>query len=465
MRSNATAAAAFCLALSSLAVSCQAAPAPPRVTVEVEDQIYTYTNADNGAGPLWCYGSTCITRIGEDVFVSGLETIPDLKPYNNVRWTLYKRTNQGWELQQKDDKGRTREPCPIASFPGPNAKVFISANPTLAPPEAQGGPARPEVLEFSAANPQAPPTVSAPGWAERAAFDQHSYRGFAADGPNRELLLLNILNHDAQFWCFRDRSGQWSANGKLVFPWGGSYEVPQAIRLCYPEVALRDRVAAVFAVSDIVEPVKAWREYKRELTKQDWDYDFRQVYFCSTPDISSQPFSKWIYVGGRERTCGHASNLDLYIDAKGDSHLLWSETTVDGRLRDKFFPGVPVQQSLRYAVVHNGRVINRRILMTGGEKASSESPGFARFHVTPDGRLFVVSYVGGSDAAGKGISENRLTEITADGKIGATVKVPMKQPFSYFMTATPRGGALPSEYLDLYCDTGGTLRYARVKVE
>jgi len=59
--------------------------------VELEEDVYRYEPADNGAGPMWCSGSTCLVRIGDDVFASGLETLKDGKPLNNCRWTLFQR--------------------------------------------------------------------------------------------------------------------------------------------------------------------------------------------------------------------------------------------------------------------------------------------------------------------------------------------------------------------------------------
>ena len=43
-----------------------------RPRVEVEEDVYRYEPANNGAGPMWCGGSTCLVRIGETVFASGL---------------------------------------------------------------------------------------------------------------------------------------------------------------------------------------------------------------------------------------------------------------------------------------------------------------------------------------------------------------------------------------------------------
>src|SRR5438034_3515780 len=91
-----------------------AAPAGP--VVEAEETLYDYLPANNGAGPLWCYGSTCIVRRGADVFASGLETLDGVPPLNNCRWRLFQRTAQGWQLRQADPTGREREPCPIGIF-------------------------------------------------------------------------------------------------------------------------------------------------------------------------------------------------------------------------------------------------------------------------------------------------------------------------------------------------------------
>jgi hypothetical protein len=76
-------------------VIARAADLPPAdvlaPVVEVEEDLYTYTNAQNGAGPMWCSGSTTLVRTGDWLFVSGLETIPEAKPLNNCRWMLFTR--------------------------------------------------------------------------------------------------------------------------------------------------------------------------------------------------------------------------------------------------------------------------------------------------------------------------------------------------------------------------------------
>lgn len=60
-----------------------------RPVVEIEEDVYSFEPADNGAGPMWCHGSTCLARLGDNIFASGLETLKDARPLNNCRWMLF----------------------------------------------------------------------------------------------------------------------------------------------------------------------------------------------------------------------------------------------------------------------------------------------------------------------------------------------------------------------------------------
>ena len=386
---------------------------PLAPVVEVEEEVYRYQPADNGAGPMWCHGSTCLVRVGEQVFASGIETLPDTKPLNNVRWQFYGRNAEGWKRLWTDDEGRTREPCPLAAFA--DGRIVLSANPSLTPKDTYNGPARPELWQFSAAAPEKPPERSVPKWAGEPPFSEHSYRSFAADGARGELLLLQNIGYDHAEWTFCDREGNWSTQGKLVWPFGKEYDHPQPIRVCYPNVALKDRAVYFCGVSDIVEPYDAWRAYKKELTKREWDFDFRRLFFTWSPDITRGEFQPWVEIASRDKTCGWISALDLWAAPDGRVHLLWGERALDERLREKFFPGEKQSHSLNYAIVRDGEVVVRKTLMVAAEGGSREIPGHGRFHVAPDGRLLVFYYVSGSDESGKSLSENRLLEIGADG--------------------------------------------------
>lgn len=440
---------------------------PLSPVVEIEEDVYSFKPADNGAGPMWCHGSTCLVRVGGDVFASGLETLPDAQPLNNCRWLFFHRGTNGWTKVLADPIGRTREPCPLVVFA--DGRVFLSANPTLvADPKAYSGPARPELLQFAAARPQAPPETILPDWQDTPKFSEHSYRSFAADGAAGELILLQNIDYTHAEWAFRDREGRGLASGRLQWPWGADYEKPQPIRVCYPNVALRNRAVHFCGVGDIIEPNRAWRDYKKQLTGREWDYDFRRLYYTWTDDITTGRFHDWTEIASRESTCGWITPGDLWIGPDGTVHLLWTERALDERLREKFFPTARQSHALNYARVRQGKVIERRTLALATEGGSQEVPGRGRFQVTPDQRLFVFFYVSGKDREGRGISENRLLELRADGSVGEPVRVLLQKPFTEFFTATSRGGSAPSFVLDLLGQRAGastTISYARVRLK
>ncbi len=157
--------------------------------VESEEDVYTYTNANNGSGPMWCHGSTSLVRVGNRVFASGLELIPGVKPMNNRRWMLFERNASGWNRVWVDTEGRTREPSPLAAFR--NGRVFVSTNPSLGPgDETNGYPARPDLLEFKAGD-----------------------EGLAA-GPKRYLTWLRFV------WCEPGATRRAEGDLRKLLRWG-----------------------------------------------------------------------------------------------------------------------------------------------------------------------------------------------------------------------------------------------------
>ena len=454
---------ALCAAVLMILLPYGPAPRGPRVLAE--ETIYNPKPANNGAGPMWCYGSTCIVRVGGSVFVSALETIPDRKPLNNTRWALYRRGASGWSLVQRDETGRTREPCPIAATEG--GMIYLSANPTLTPPDTYNGPARPEVLRFRADAPGEKPDTLLPVWEGRPNFTEHSYRGLCADSPGRSLLLMNIEQHSAQHWSRLDRDGRWSAFGKLTFPMGVDYPKPEPIRLCYPVLAMRSRAAHMLAISDIVEPIPEWRAFKKQITGSDWDYDFRRLFYAWSPDLAREGFRQPIEVASREATCGHITNLDMWLEKPDRAHLLWLERSVwYPQMRDRFFPGTPITVSLEHAIVERGTVISRTTLARGGEGADPISPGYARFHADARKKLFVFAYFTGKSTTGRTVSENRLIQLTRSGQPVRSWTVPLEKPFTSFMTASERAGSLPNNILDVIGTAIGApgISYAQIRL-
>jgi len=425
-----------------------------RCQVEVEEVVTRYAPANNGAGPLWCYGSPLIARRGDDVFLSVIETGEKATPLLNTRWQLWLRSVGGWRLVQHEQEYRQREPCPIAiSHKGP---VFLSVNPSVEPPGATQGRCEPQVLEFDPSDPNKPARIDKPAWADGTYFREHSYRGLAADGTRGELLLLNInARTSEQFVSYRDEKGAWQAKGTIRFP----------IRACYPQVALQNRAAHVLAIGDIVEPVESWKTLKYEKLRRDWDYVFRRLFYTWTPDIRQTPFCTPVEIDTVEETCGHILNLDLYIDTSGSAHLLYLKRPFQYEfIRDKYFPGRPMGVSLEYAVVERGQIRSRTTLVEVTEGGSGLEPSYARFHADPRGGLYVI--LAGTTIDGRSRTfGNFLGRIQADKATPKFQRIDLKHPFRTFFTNTVRGGSMPSNTIDLFgiADDDPNLRYARLR--
>ncbi|MHC4741436.1 MAG: hypothetical protein ACYS8Z_05970 [Planctomycetota bacterium] len=423
--------------------------------MEVEEIVTSYVGANNGAGPLWCYGSTVIGRVGDDVFVSVIETGKDVPLLCNTRWQLWHRSGDKWRLAQSEKEFRQREPCPIAVFD--SGAVFLSVNPSTEPPGVKYGPCRPAVLQFDSGSPEKPAIEHSPAWADGAHFTDHSYRGLAADGPTGELLLLNI--HAAtgeQYVSYRDKVGKWHARGKIMFP----------IRSCYPQVALRAGAGHVMAIGDIVEPVEEWRKLKFEKLKRQWDYVFRRLFYTWTPNIRDTEFAAPIEIDTVEKTGGHISNLDLYVDKAGAAHLLYLKRPHQyDFIRDKYFPGQAMTTHLEYTVVKKGRVVSRKTLAESSPGSTGMAPSFGRFHVGADESLYViVSGTGGK--AGSRASGNFVGRIAGGSAKPEFTRIALEHPFGTFFTNTMRGGSAPSDIVDIFgiADDNPNLRYARIRL-
>ncbi|MBN2313304.1 MAG: hypothetical protein JXM79_05200 [Sedimentisphaerales bacterium] len=426
------------------------------LNVEAEEVVTRYTPANNGAGPMWCYGSTVIARQNDDVYLSVIETGQDVPLLCNTRWQLWRRSTDGWRMEQSEKEYRQREPCPIAVFQqGP---VFLSANPSTEPPGTKYGPCQPLVLEFDPANLSKPAKVHEPVWADGTYFTDHSYRGFAADGANGELLLLNInAKSSEQYVSYRDGRGQWHQKGTITFP----------IRACYPQVALRDGAAHVMAIGDIVEPVAEWQKLKFEKLKSKWDYVFRRLFYTYTNNIKSTGFCTPIEIDTVEKTCGHITNLDLYIDKEGAAHLLYLKRPHQyDFIRDKYFPGQAMTVHLEYVTVKDGKIVSSRTLAQIPSDATGIEPSYGRFHINAAGELYVI-------VAGTGIEKGRRAFGNYIGRIGTNddkvkfKRVELQHPFHNFFTNTPRGGSQPSNVIDLFgiADDHPNLRYAQIRIE
>ncbi|MBT3343853.1 MAG: hypothetical protein HN712_24630 [Gemmatimonadetes bacterium] len=440
-----------------------------RIHVEVEESIATYEPAENGAGPLWCHGSTVIVRHHDEVFAAGLETLPDHVPLNNTRWVLYHRPDSGTWDEIYRDSGRTREPSPIVLL---GDDLLVSANPTLAPAGEYGGDAEPTIFRFDTADMEVAPVGELPAWHGEAPFREHSYRSVVADGATGQVLYMQNEGYEIAHLSFLHKD-QWSARGVIRWPYSDSGDKPQPLRLCYPNIQLRQGIAHFLGVGDIIEPVEAWREAKKKITGRDWDYVFRRLFYASSqplPDAadSGEPFGGWLELANRDATAGATRNCDLWVDGQGCVHVMWVEITTDARIRNLFFPGVEVRHSLEHACIVDDAIVGRRTLASWGEGESAPKPLLARFHEISPGRAVILAQFSETDEDERSSTLYRLAALSHElADPVEWIDVPFTRPMAgTFLTSTVRGGSKPSPIIDLVGSINGpALGYARLRVE
>ncbi len=421
------------------------------VTIETEELVYRNHPADNGAGPLWTYGSPLLARLDSDVLVSTIETDRNVPGFCNTRWQIRRCTASGWSIWRQGDQADQREPCPIGAFP--DGTIWLSTNPNADPRRPKYARCTPQLLRFSPAGQM---QTFQPPWPLDAVFTDHSYRGMAVDPDAQSVLLLNI---DAKEGCYHyallnDRL-EWSALGILRFP----------IRACYPNLAIRGRSAHVLAIGDIVEPNEAWRAAKHERSGRQWDYVFRRLFYAWTPDIERVPFCEPLEIDNLDATCGYLRNGDVYLTDLNAAHLVFYRQSCQyDFIRDRFFPGLPLERSLEYALVRDGRIAQRRTFLKSDDRSELIGLGDGpRLHATPDGHLRLVALIthGDSDRPQHHLRLQPLWPQPADPQ-----NILLTQPIHLFQTNTPRGGSAAGLTLDLY--GGGNdpqdLVYARLRL-
>jgi len=432
-----------------------------RPTVEVEEDLYSYVSPNNGSGPMWCKGSTCILRSGEKVVASGIETFSEVSGLSKCKWTLFSKDGDREWVEEAKDPGLTREPSPLARFE--NGQVLLSANPKIPSTCEDYCPTHPEIFVFDENKLNKPSSKIDPWRPEVKGFMDHSYRSFSSDPISKEVIIFQNDGYEEAKWSCVGEKGKMISDGIIKWP-SEVYEGKDTpLRLCYHNVALKDRKVFIFTNADIVEPVENWRNHKKELTGREWDYVFRRLFFTWCDDITTGVFHPWRELGNRDEYAGATNNNDLWLAPDGKVHLLWTDREIDTRLREKFFPHKKQMIALRYMVLEKGEVLIDKKLHTHQEGDQNGIPGLGRFQATGDGRLFVVYHVENAD----GISENRVLEILDDANTSASALLPLQTPFTNFFTATERSGSMPSQFMDMLGNQRGkdnVVSYARVKL-
>lgn len=446
-----------------------------RPSLIAESEICTCGDANNGASPFWGFGSRNIVREGDTLFACLWETSSSVKPLCNTRWRLFRRRDgdENWTLAQAAPACNEREPCLLVRLPGKRLALSVNPGTRQSGTLADGRLAwhtDPHLLLFDVKHPERAPERRSPQWDRAYTFSEHSYRAFAADRDGNTFLTqqVELAGDYHQAWTYADASGSTLAAGVLRFPMRG----------CYAQIAVRGKAVWAMAISDEIEPVPEWREHKRTVTGQEWDYEFRQLFFTWTPDVTALPFSPPLTVASRDETCGLIRNLDLWLDPQGDAHLLFVERNIwHTYIRDRFFPGTPITVALKYAILHNGRIVHRATLAEAAEEFGAASApaakpfgmpdlvfrgphtNWAMFHALSGGRLAAIWHQAeGTDAA------NCVQVLWPEP--GSPQRLPLAQPLSTFFPVSERAGGEPSDVMDLCgCAVAPTsIRHAQIRL-
>jgi hypothetical protein len=340
----------------------------------------------------------------------------------------------------------------------------------------------------------------------------------AVDAARGEVILFQNAGYSHAAWALLGRNGEWR-DGQLAWPPYAATDIApfgaSHARVNYPVVVLHDRGvhfcgcaaydnwARVRTVDDLGLGEDPNRAGASGMKGRQRGNRMRRLLYTWTEAVGDCLFCGWIEIDNTFDDGGWLFPGDMHVDEAGTVHLLWYRAPMLRSLRDEHYPDIPRVYSIEYAILSNGRVQGRRTLVRAGDGLDAAVPtdldsegwpyvlangerilgdplATPRFHVVPDGRLFVIYYVSGRGAEGTPLSENRIIELCAGATASGPVRLPLRHPLTQFFTATPRAGCAPSDTLDLlghrrgdwrpqegsgYREWEGTLSYARVRIE
>lgn len=414
----------------------------------------TTESFNNGASACWSHGNSPLVRMGDRVFCTDSQVMPGREPFNHTTMCLFEKVGDGpWQIVYEDKDVFQREPCPVVLA---GDKLLVTVNPTArtyAPEEpSRVVPCTPKLYVFDVSGGVRLEKILPMPWdPEKYNFLDHSYRGGAVDAVTGDIFFDNLHyppdSEGEHIYALLDKELNPVCTRDLVF----------SERSCYHNIAMRGGEAYVFAVQDIVEPNTEWLAYKRQVTGEMWDFDFRSIWMNYTPDIRTQEFAPAVRVCDREATCGWTDNLDCCYTADGEMLLAVREQNVHQRfMRDHFFPQEKLYSRLsvyRFA----GGVLQETFVV---DEASEENGDAARytalFHTAADGSV----YLAWNKSGGEG------------GLAAGTYLMPLATRESRYLNAQTgflfgskaRLGAAPDDRMDILWVTDDEIRYACMDV-
>ena len=409
----------------------------------------------NGADPLWCSGNSTIIRVGEDVFATNMRVFPERGRHSRTSLEVWaKRGSGSWQMEFFEEGVYQREPCPVMYIGGSVIGVTVNATNIVYPPEEEniGALCTPKIYLFDVTDHLTLTQVVTPRFDDPDyELNDHSYRGHALDSANGDLFLVNkycLGEGSAHAWALLDKNYQTVRADKLVCP----------KRCCYHNIALHKGELYIFAVRDVEEFVPEWRDYKREVTGDEWDYDMRAIYLKYSPDIRRQDPGEQILIMDRDDTCGHVKNLDCMFTPEGDMLFVASSKRIwHDFMRARFFPNTPFDATLEFFRLRGGKVIDRQVLDCSGksEEINPKTLYWGGFQLDTEGKahlFFTKKNAPEADSLKDGLY---IVDIDAN-TLSAPRKISNNTMGGEFFLSRERLGAKRTNRVDFYWkDEGG----------
>lgn len=341
---------------------------------------------NNGAGPMWTYGNSCLLRVGDRVFFTTNYVQEDRAPQNNTCMVLYEKNGSAPWRQVFCDEGRfQREPCQLLYLGDDRLALFTAPTRESYPPQTVTSvvPACPMVYVFDISGEVKKCGEIVLPWDEPDyPFRSHTYRGCARDALTGNLFFdcIYYLPGTDGFHCYSVLDDQFRPirMSKLDFPERGLYH----------NVVMHGGETYLFALTGVKEKNEEWAAYKEQMGGFDWV--FQKLYMKYTPDITRQEFGPAQVVCDVSATGGWVSNMDC-CRAGDDVLFLTEERNIDeAYMRDRFLPDLPLRSELVLYRYRGGSCVGR-VVVDAWDEGDGPRPLYAGvLHTAADGRVYVV---------------------------------------------------------------------------
>ena len=415
-----------------------------------------------GARLMWNKGTSPVAVNGDTIYAIVPKQSIKVKPLCNRKWVIYKKLfgADKWIQTVEGEKYNEREPFPLGML---GSHPIFSVNPAFKfrKVRSDGYIASYTKPALVVINNDKKETII-PQWDNDYKFFEHAYRGFAVDGKNRRIFIAQQvpLGNDeyGQSWSIVDRKGKTLNNGLFRFPDRG----------CYPILSINGKQAYGIFDSDIKEPNEEFHQLKKKITGQNWDYVFQYLYLLHSDDVLNGKFSKIYTLDSCASTAGYIRALDLWNLPNGDAFALYIKTSTScPYIRDRYFKGKPIEISLMYAHIKDGKVIDKKVLVKADDNlktwddyniskpnagdvfpdvwTKTPKPLWGHFY-SPDGeQLFLIWNQ--KDFKGKETG-NYIKRIFPT--MGQSIRIPLKHELMEFSLPSSNNGCSTSNKIILY---------------